>query len=472
MKLVPGSFRVASVRVAVTDEIPPYCLPVTLLAGSPRVAPAGPGICRVDARGWGRRGGEEALIDTLLAALDAAGFRDARIGVADVPIAADAAAWLAGLERAGSDHLPVHARIVSRRAIVVRPGATRGFLAPLPLGVLPISEDLRETLRALGILRIGDLAARERSELEMRFGTAGARAHRFSVGLDSRVFRAMRHDTLPEAALQLEAPVAALEPLLFVLRGMIERVCRDLAEIAMCAARLQFVLRLTEGGNRIETIVPARPTGREHLLYDLCRAALERMSGEDSLHAPVEGLVLRVERCAPASTRQVDLFSFDWRDPAAADAALSRLRARLGDDVAVWPAPVADHRPETRNAWAPIRLVVNDVAGASHPPVSGDGETWPDSAFRMLPDPVPVRVRSEGGHPVELEEPEGKQDLVLSEGPERFSGDWWKAPYHREYFRACTAGGEILWLFREYRRGGGDGGGGDNDTWWLHGYWD
>jgi protein ImuB len=92
----------------------------------------------------------------------------------------------------------------------------------------------------------------------------------------------------------------------------------------------------------------------------------------------------------------------------------------------------------------------------------------------MLPDPVPVRVRSEGGHPVELEEPEGKQDLVLSEGPERFSGDWWKAPYHREYFRACTAGGEILWLFREYRRGGGDGGGdgGDNDTWWLHGYWD
>jgi protein ImuB len=56
--------------------------------------------------------------------------------------------------------------------------------------------------------------------------------------------------------------------------------------------------------------------------------------------------------------------------------------------------------------------------------------------------------------------------LIVAEGPERLSGDWWKDPYRREYFRACTEDGELLWLYREWR------GRGREAKWWLHGFYD
>ena len=89
----------------------------------------------------------------------------------------------------------------------------------------------------------------------------------------------------------------------------------------------------------------------------------------------------------------------------------------------------------------------------------------PPGILRLLPEPVAVRVRFEGGRPMEVEGPEGRHLLVAAEGPERLSGDWWKDPYHREYFRVCTVEGELLWLFREYRPSG-------ELRWWLHGWWD
>ena len=59
----------------------------------------------------------------------------------------------------------------------------------------------------------------------------------------------------------------------------------------------------------------------------------------------------------------------------------------------------------------------------------------------------------------------GRHEVAVAEGPERLSGDWWKSPYRREYYRVCTDRGELLWLFREQRRG-------EEPRWCLHGWWD
>jgi protein ImuB len=66
---------------------------------------------------------------------------------------------------------------------------------------------------------------------------------------------------------------------------------------------------------------------------------------------------------------------------------------------------------------------------------------------------------------VELRDGRGRHEVVVAEGPERISGDWWRAPYAREYWWAGTGDGELLWLFREHR-------GGEDPRWRLHGWWD
>lgn len=481
--------RVATVRVTggvgdagdtgVADVTRGARLAAALLAGSPRVAPAGPEACRVDARGWGRRGGEDALVRALREAAAAAGFAESWVGVGDVAIVADAAALLAReLAGRGEEALTLPGVVAGGDgAVLVASGRGPDFLAPLPISYLPIPDEMRETLRALGFRHIGEVARRERSELEARFGPPGLLAHRWARAEDDRAFRAIDVSDMPEASLELEGGADTLEPLLFVLRHLLHRVCTDLRGAGRCASRLSLELHLDESprktGVRTARVLPARPTRREDLLYDLCRASLERaMEKNGLLRAPVRELVLRVEGTAVPGARQGDLFAGDWRDPMAAAAALSRLRARLGEKAVAWPGPQATHRPEARSRWRPAAAVETpeeQKVRSAHSPgtaglVSRDGAF--EGTLHLLPEPLEVAVRTEEGRPLEIREAGRWHSLVVAEGPERVSGDWWKDPYRREYYRACTGEGELLWLFREWRAREG------RVTWWLHGIYD
>jgi protein ImuB len=443
--------RVASIRVAdpEVDESHLPRLTEALLTGSPRVAQAGRDLFRVDARGWGRLGGEVALARTLHAAIGDAGFSSVRIGIADVAVASDAAAGLAH-------------EATPPGTLIVPPGRTREFLAPLPLVFLPVPDDLKDTLRALGLRRLGQIAIRERAELEARFGPEGVRAHRLAGGQDDRVFQPIVAGEPPEASLELQGRVDQLEQLLFALRHLLHRVCEDLASDGRCASRILLLFRLESGRRRRATVVPARPTRREELLFDLCRAVLERATGETGrLSAPVVEFTIRAEQTAAAESRQGDLFAGEWRDPLAAAAVLSRLRARLGPEGVITPVERANHRPESRNAWQRA----TDLPDPSREGVDSLSQGEPASALRLLRDPIAVEVEMAEGQLTEYQGPLGRQSLIAAEGPERLSGDWWKDPYRREYYRACTSEGELLWLFREYRPSG-------TLRWWLHGWWD
>lgn len=105
------------------------------------------------------------------------------------------------------------------------------------------------------------------------------------------------------------------------------------------------------------------------------------------------------------------------------------------------------------------------MASTSRGAASGEPPDALPGVLHLLPEPLPLRVRTEAGRPTELWGETGHHVLTAAEGPERLSGDWWKDPYHREYFRVCTGDGGLMWLFREYRPSG-------EFRWWLHGWWD
>lgn len=463
--------RIASIRIArPPDEpagrgeepSPAHRLAAALLEASPRVMVTAPDLCRADARGWGRRGGEAAFARAVHAA---AGVR-VGVGIADVRVAADAAAGVALREG------PARTRIVP-------PGEARAFLAPLPLEALGLPGPMEETLRTAGFRTVGDLAVRERVELEARFGLEGIRAHRRALAEGEGLFRPPPPGAPPEASVELGDGVREVEPLLFVLGPLLDRLCDELGGAGWHLRRLVLRLGLEGGGRREIAVRPARPTLRRDLLHELCRAGLERSAasgagGKGRLPAPVTTLSLRADERAVPEVRQEDLFASRSRDPAAASAALSRIRARLGEDAVVAPAPRPHHRPERRSRW---RAVGGGTAGGpgtgggpgtdgeAPPPAGASRDEAPPGILRLLPAPRPVEVRCEAGRPAAVHDGEDLHELAAAEGPERLSGDWWDDPYRREYYRVCTARGELLWIFREPRAGGAW-------RWWLHGWWD
>ena len=141
---------------------------------SPWVSPDGRDGILIDASGCAHLfGGEAAMLEDIHARLARMGI-DARVALADTPIAASAVAryGMAGGEK------------IKR----VPPGETRAALAPLPVAALGIAEEAARTLVRLGCRRIGDLDALPRAALARRFGQAGATAARSVL---SRLDRAL-----------------------------------------------------------------------------------------------------------------------------------------------------------------------------------------------------------------------------------------------------------------------------------------
>lgn len=453
------------------------------LAASPQVAPVRgePGTWWVGAGGFEAIGGERALAATLLD-LARVWHPRARVAVADSCVAAHAATW-SSRAAAGALH--------------VAPGGDRDYLARVPVGLLPMDGELRETLLALGLRTAGAFAALDPLEVERRWGADGLAAWRLARGDDPRRATLARPDDPRAVAHELATPAPTLEPVLFLVRASLDQLVRTLAADGRAAAAVAITLTLDAGDPpRTETreARPARPIARAVPLFERCRALLDAWT----VDAPVTAVEVRISATAPSSAEQGDLLAPAWRDPAAAEAALARLRATLGAGAVVRPALRDSHAPERAGAWEEVeqaaRAVPLDVlrARAAHgtaaapaqppthlragaPPVAVVREAPPTArltgaldgtlAARLVDPPEPVAVTTDRrGTPLVLFWRGRRLALARAHGPERLSGEWWHAePFAREYWRCESEElGEDLLLYRDPSGG----------AWRLQGWYD
>jgi protein ImuB len=119
------------------------------------------------------------------------------------------------------------------------------------------------------------------------------------------------------------------------------------------------------------------------------------------------------------------------RDAAAANRALARLRAELGEDR-VMHAVVRDaHLPSARFAWEPLTHVPEHAA----PRVV----TMRPLVRRILATPV-------------LASAEWQRARANLTGPYVIAGGWWSGGVRREYFFVQTSDGALLWVYFDHRR--------------------
>jgi protein ImuB len=420
---------------------------------SPRVARAGAegsgrGAFWLDASGLGRLGGEGAFAARARAAAVRAGHRHVRIGIAGSAVAAGVAARAAA--RAPG-------------LVAVPEGGDAAFLAGHPIGWLPVAPEVLQALGALGLARIGEIAALPLDGVGARLGPGGVEAWRLAHGIDARgpLTPPPGREVVEEADLLVDAPapVAELEPLLFVLRGMLARVEARLESQGLAAASLELVLVREDGEAERRRLRPARATRTAQALWELCRITLE----EQGLGGAVAALRLETADVVPAVHEQGDLWQARWKDPAAAEAVLARLRARLGEDAVVRPVAADAHRPEARGRFTAYE--VETVAGrgpatATAPapaPAPGGTVSW---TLRLLERPLAIDVSIEDDVPTAVD----GHELLEAWGPERLAGEWWTdRPFDRAYWRVATTRQEWLWIFREPAETG---------AFFLHGWYD
>jgi protein ImuB len=445
-----------------------------LLAASPRVSWAGragrlspsrrlatgsggAGIWWVDAVGLGS---EALLADKLVAIASGLDFGAVRAGIADSAVAAYAASF------GGRADTRKPARAATRPRIVP-PGADARYLAPFPVTLLDLDDDLTETLRSLGLVKLGQLAALDADEVEARFGPDGLAAHRLARGIDTRGPTTPRDDALPVVEVELGGPVATAEPLLFVLKGALASLSDALYAKGLAAREIALGLQLDDGTAAVRAVRPARPTSHPDALFDHCRMALEGWQ----LPEPATALRLSAVFTVPASGEQGDLLAPRWADPSALAAAFDRIRGSEGSDAVAVPEVRDGHLPSDRGAWTVVEAAASTRAKPDLPAPRGADRERP-GALRLLSAAAPVHVRLGRSGLAAFKHGEHWHDVAEWSGPERLVPWWWRhdgagpagePSGPRDYFTARTADGALWLLYR---------GGRESDQWFLEGWLD
>lgn len=367
---------------------------------------------------------------------------------------------------------------------IVSPGQTRQALASLDVAALRLSTDCLQTLKELGLRRIGQLSAFSRASLAARFDGELLRRLDQATGEVEEVVPA--HHPLPVARSEwiFEQPTDRHELLHGALDRLIEHVIGQLADRREGVQELQCRLR-GQTGQAIDLAVGLfRPSVVPGHLSELVWIRLE--SSGQKISEPIASLSVEVRATASLVERQQNLFDdlSPHDDPRQLSLLIDRLGNRLGRQAVVRPRLLPEAQPEL--AWRYETLLgstarrrsgprakkargrssaagsARSVARSAVPAASMGGLSRPLSLCAW-PRPLEVVSVAPHGPPSVLFDAGHEHRVRRVWGPERIHTGWWRgASARRDYYRVETAAGRWFWLFRELRDG----------RWFLHGAFD
>jgi protein ImuB len=248
------------------------------------VEPASPGCLYLDTKGVERLyGGVEGVLRRALAAVGP--VWDARAGAAERKFAALAAASVA---RAG-------------QILVVASEETPTFLAPLPLGVLPLERERYDELEGLGVKTVGQLAALPGTAVAERLGRDGRQAWHLARGKGKSRIRPRRPPAEIVERLDFPEPVDNELTLRRGLGALVERALERPERRNRAVRKVVLSARLVGGGSWRRTLTLREPAADKTRL----RVALgPKLTG---VPAPVTALGLELAELAEWTGRQLEL---------------------------------------------------------------------------------------------------------------------------------------------------------------------
>jgi protein ImuB len=458
---------------------------------TPRIELSQPGVCALPTRGPSRYfGGDEVLVARVRDEVDAA-LADrtnpggtspgaTSVGVADGPFAAGLAAEVAAGRPTST--------------LVVAPGATPAFLAPLPVATLAAglaragvpdgrsTDDLVDVLMRLGLRTLGDLAAVPAADVVARFGLEGQLAHRLARGLDERP-----PDTrIPPPHLQVEAaldpPATRVDTAAFVAKSLADDLHARLEHLGLACTRVA-VRAETEHGESIERLWRHEGALSPAAIADRVRWQLDGWLNAAAASRPTSGitlLVLAPDEVTAASGRQLGFWGGEAESDERAARALARLAGLLGPDAVTVPEWRGGRSPSDQI----VRVAAHAVDLSRHdirPAVASRAAPWPG----RVPSPSPATVHAEplacevvdrqgsvvsvdargaaSAAPARLSVRGGPWvDLTGWAGPWPTDERWWDPPAHRRRARFQVVDGDGRAHLLAVERGG----------WWVEATYD
>ena len=302
---------------------------------------------------------------------------------------------------------------------ILLPEQESAFLDPLPLDLLDLDDRTSPALTRFGIRTVKDLRALPRRGLAQRLGPDLLSLLDRTNGKNVEPPLPEPREDRIEERMDLESPIQTLEPLGFILNGMISRITQRLSLRALACQKLEINLLIEDGGRESRQITTAAPTRDGRVLLRLASLDLERSPPS----APVESLSIQT-RGVPTPTNQLDLFAPPSPDPQALDQTLAELGSLCGEDRVGAPRLLDTHHP-TAFSQKPFQPIPHENIRQKRNPALPRTPTKSTPTLRMIRPPVRAEIRIHQGHPCAIRSAITSGEVIVCSGPWRTTGHWW-----------------------------------------------
>lgn len=203
---------------------------------------------------------------------------------------------------------------------------------------------LRQILKILhkwGIHTLGDLGKLDGEELAARLGPEARELWQRATGRSARVLDLVRPRELLGENFEFEHEIETIEPLLFILRRLLQQLSVRLQGIYLVANELTLRLGFANKEEYQRCFKIPQPTDDVELLFRMLHTHLESFQSDQ----PIVAVSLLVQP-ARAARQQFGLFETALRDPNQLYETLARLTGLLGSERVGTPLMEETHRPD------------------------------------------------------------------------------------------------------------------------------
>jgi len=364
---------------------------------------------------------------------------------------------------AANPDVAIHAARAFKGVTIVSPGAELSQLGNLSIKLLDYSlagidekkaEEIGETLALWGIRTFIDFAELPLAGVAQRLGQEGVRLQKLAQGKSERQLILVQPPVGFEQSLELEHPIAELEPLSFILSRLLNQLCANLNAQALATNELRLRLRLKDKTEQERTITLPVPMRNPKTFLRLLLFDIEALPPQ----AAITSVTIAAEPVKPRIL-QTGLFIPLAPEPEKLEVTLARLAKLVGANNVGSPELLDTHRPDAFRMKR-FNLTVTHKKGTSNPQFAIPNPQCL-MGFRMFRPPWRAEVQTLHGEPVRIaarsmdasSAMRGK--IVCASGPWRSSGDWWRADiWARDEWDVAIAdsnGGQSDVLCRIYR---------------------
>ena len=256
----------------------------------------------------------------------------------------------------------IHAARFCPGVTFTAPGEELTCLGALPLKALQCflvgieekqAAEILETLRLWGVRTFKEFAELPVAGVSQRLGQEGVKLQTLASGKTNRHLKLPQPAPVFKNSIELDYPIAELEPLSFILARLLNQICASLNAYALATNVIQVKMKLEQGTSHELKLNLPYPM-RDHKVF------LKLLLLDTEMHPPPSGVVAVAINCEPVKPRllQTGLFIPLAPEPEKLELMLARLAKLVGPENIGSPELLDTHRPD---AFRVNRFVIKQI---------------------------------------------------------------------------------------------------------------